>query len=177
MLHDAFSPAQIVGYVAFILGVGSFLQKNDRRFKIFMTGECIAYVIHFSLLGNPTAVASSLVSTTRSVLSIYTQSIWIAVGVVIVNIALGIGLVEHWWNWFPLVASCIGTIALFLFRGIQMRILMLFGTMLWIANNIISGSIGGTALEVVIFFVNCHTIWRMRRDAQNRHAKPVLEDV
>lgn len=175
MLQTAFSPAQLFGYVAFILGVGSFLQKNDRRFKIFMTGECVAYVLHFWLLGNPTAIASSLMSTARSLLSLYTRSIWVAVGVVVANLALGLSLVEHWWNWFPLLASCIGTLALFLLSGIRMRIAMLFGTLLWIANNLISGSIGGSALEIVIFAVNCHTIWRMRREARKHRGARALE--
>lgn len=166
MFSDAFSPAQLFGYLAFILGVGSFLQKNDRHFKLYMFGECIAYVLHFWLLGNPTAMASSTLSAIRSALSLYTRALWVAIAVVLANLALGFGLVEHWWNWFPLLASCIGTLALFLLHGIRMRIVMLLGTALWVANNILSGSIGGTALELVILAVNSHTIWRMRRDAR-----------
>jgi hypothetical protein len=163
MFSDAFSIPQLFGYVAFVLGVSSFLQKNDRRFKLFMTGECIAYVVHFWLLGNPTAVASSAVSTTRSALSLYTRSVWVAVAVVAVNLWLGWGLAKAWWNWFPILASCVGTLSLFLLQGIRMRLVMLLGTALWIANNVMSGSIGGSALEAVIFVVNSHTIWRMSR--------------
>ena len=70
MLSDAFSAAQIVGYAAFALGVGSFLQKNDRHFKLYMAGECLAYALHFFMLGNPTAMASSLVSLRASIPSI-----------------------------------------------------------------------------------------------------------
>lgn len=175
MSSSAFSLAQIFGYVAFVLGVGSFLQKSDRRFKFFMTGECVAYVLHFWLLGNPTAMASSLVSTTRSVLSLYTRSLWVALAVVATNLLLGFGLVKVWWNWLPLLASCIGTLALFLLSGIRMRVMMLAGTLLWIANNILSGSLGGTALELVVFAVNSHTIWRMRREAHGRAAHPLGE--
>jgi hypothetical protein len=47
-----------------------------------------------------------------------------------------------------------------------MRLLMLCGTFLWIANNLIAGSIGGTALEAVIAVVNMTTIWRMAREAR-----------
>jgi hypothetical protein len=36
MTIDWFSPAQCVGYVAFVLGVTAFLQKDDRRFKQYM---------------------------------------------------------------------------------------------------------------------------------------------
>jgi len=40
---------------------------------------------------------------------------------------------------------------------------MMCGTALWIANNLIVGSIGGTALEVVIAVINLATITRMLR--------------
>jgi hypothetical protein len=166
MSLDWFAPAQCVGYIAFVLGVASFTQKDDRRFKLFMAGECLAYIVHFALLGNPTAVASSTMSLLRSVLALYTRSLWVAGGVVAMNVALGLALATRMTDWLPLGASCIGTLALFLLRGIPMRLAMLCGTCLWIANNVIAGSIGGTALELVIAVVNATTIWRMARAAR-----------
>lgn len=165
MLIDWLSPAQCFGYLAFVLGVGSFLQTDDRRFKLWMVGECLAYVVHFSLLGNPTAVASSLVSVARSALALRTKSVWVALAVVVVNMGLGLALVKQPSDWLPLVASCLGTLALFLLQGIPMRLVMLCGTGMWIANNVIVGSIGGTALEVTIAVVNLVTIVRMARRA------------
>jgi hypothetical protein len=163
---DWFSPAQLFGYVAFVLGVGCFLQIDDRRFKWFMTGECLAYVVHFALLGNPTAVASSLISMARSLLSLRTRSKWVAVVVVAANVGFGLAIATKPSDWLPLTASCLGTIALFTLQGIPMRLLMLCGTGLWIANNLIAGSIGGTALEVVVAAVNLVTIARMAREAR-----------
>jgi hypothetical protein len=164
MTIDWFSPAQCVGYVAFVLGVGSFLQRDDRRFKLFMAGECLAYVVHFALLGNPTAVASSSMSLLRSLLALRTRSKWVALAVVAINLALGLSLATRPSDWFPLAASCLGTLAVFLLQGIPMRLVMLCGTVLWIANNVIAGSIGGTALESVIAVVNLMTIRRMARE-------------
>jgi hypothetical protein len=163
MTIDWFSPAQCVGYVAFVLGVGCFMQSDDRRFKLFMAGECLAYIVHFSLLGNPTAVASTSVSLLRSVLALRTRSPWVVALVVALNVGLGLAFVRQPSDWLPLTASCLGTLALFLLQGIPMRLLMLCGTLLWVANNIIAGSIGGTALEVVIACVNVVTILRLRR--------------
>lgn len=154
--------AQLFGYAAFVLGVTSFLQKSDIRFKLYMSAECVAYLVHFTLLGNPAAGASSLVSMTRSLVSIYSKSLWIALAFVAINIALGFKLATVWWNWIPLIASCVGTLALFLLDGIKMRMVMLVGTSLWIVNNVLSGSIGGTALEVVIAITNLYTIYKMR---------------
>ena len=160
---DWLSPAQCFGYLAFVLGVASFLQTNDRRFKLFMTGECVAYVVHFVLLDVPAAAASSLVSVARSAASLYTKSAWLAWGFVALNLLLGWKLATHWWTWLPLIASCLGTLALFLLEGIAMRLVMLVGTLLWLTNNIYSGSIGGTALEAVIALTNGFTIFRMWR--------------
>jgi hypothetical protein len=162
---DWFSPAQLFGYAAFVLGVGCFLQTDDRRFRWYMAGECLAYVVHFALLGNPTAMASSLISLTRSLISLRTRSKWVAVAVVAANVGFGLVIAEKPSDWLPLTASCLGTIALFMLQGIPMRLLMLCGTGLWIANNLIVGSIGGTALEIVIAAINLTTIARMAREA------------
>lgn len=166
MTVDWFSPAQCVGYLAFVLGVGSFMQQDDRRFKLLMAAECLAYIIHFALLGRPTAVASSTMSLLRSVLSLFTRSKWVAFVVIAANLGLGLAFATRASDWLPLGASCIGTLALFLMEGVRMRIAMLCGTVLWIVNNVIAGSVGGTALEVVIAAVNLMTIRRMLRDAR-----------
>lgn len=167
---DWFSPAQCFGYVAFVLGVACFLQTDDRRFKWLMTGECLAYIAHFALLGNPTAVASSSLSMLRSLLSLYTRSGWVAVAIVAANLGFGLAIAEQPRDWLPLAASCLGTLALFTLQGVPMRLLMLCGTGLWIANNLLVGSIGGTALEVVIAGINMTTIARLLR--QRGRARP-----
>uniref|UniRef100_UPI00124F871F YgjV family protein n=1 Tax=Acinetobacter bereziniae TaxID=106648 RepID=UPI00124F871F len=134
--------------------------------KLFMAAECVAYIIHFALLGRPTAVASSTMSLLRSVLSLYTRSKWVALLVIVANLGLGLVFATRPSDWLPLGASCIGTLALFLMEGVRMRVAMLCGTGLWIVNNVIAGSVGGTALEVVIAAVNIVTIRRMLRDAR-----------
>jgi hypothetical protein len=36
-----FSPAQIVGYAALVLGVSAFLQKSDKRLKVLISCESL----------------------------------------------------------------------------------------------------------------------------------------
>jgi hypothetical protein len=161
---ELFSAAQWLGYIAFAFGVGCFLQKDDRRFKLFMALECLSYVLHFWLLAVPTAVASSLVSLARSLVAMRTHSPWAAAGFVALLLALGVWLYSGWVSLLPLAASCIGTLALFLLKGIAMRVVMLGGTLLWVVNNVLVGSVGGTMLEVVVATTNAFTIWRMWRE-------------
>jgi hypothetical protein len=86
--------------------------------------------------------------------------------VVAANVGFGLMVAERPSDWLPLGASCLGTLALFLLQGIPMRLLMFCGTGLWIANNLIVGSIGGTALELVVAAVNATTIWRLWRQGR-----------
>lgn len=162
MIAEVFSAAQCIGYLAFFFGIACFLQKNDRRFKILMAAECVAYAVHFALLGNMGAMSSSLVSTLRSLLALRTRSRWIVALVLCLNIGLGWALAREWYQWLPLIASCIGTLALFLMHGVPMRLVMLCGSLLWLVNNLLSGSIGGSGLEAVIIAVNLWTILAMR---------------
>jgi hypothetical protein len=158
-----FSPAQCVGYVAFVLGVSAFLQKNDRKLKTLNASESLAYAVHFTLLGNPSAAACSLLACIRSFLSLKTRSPFLAGIIIAINLGLGFWLAKSSAGWLPVIGACFATVAIFFMRGVRMRLLLLASTFLWLANNIISGSIGGTLLELTIATVNSVTILQILR--------------
>lgn len=158
---ELLSPAQCVGYGAFVLGVATFLQKTDRRLKIFNAGACLVYAVHFVMLGNFPASGSALVSSVRSFLALRTRAPWLAGTIIAVNVVIGATFARSGAGWIPVIASCSATLAIFYMEGIPMRLVLLGCTFLWLANNILSGSIGGTALETVLAIVNTITILRM----------------
>jgi hypothetical protein len=174
---DVFSPAQCVGYVAFVVGILAFLQKSDKRLKVLNASECLVYAVHFVLLGNLPASASSMVSGLRSLLALRTKSPMVALSMLVIGLALGVHLAKDILGWLPIIASSIATVAVFLMRGVPMRLFLLSSTLLWLANNIVSGSIGGTLLEATIAVVNVATILRLRRDARAADARGGAEDV
>lgn len=163
MIESWFSPAQLPGYAAFAFGIACFAQTDDRRFKLFMAAECAAYIVHFWLLAQPTAVASTTVSLLRSLASLKARRPAVGIFFIALSAALGFWLMQGWLTLLPIAASCIGSFALFFLDGLRMRALMLVGTLLWLANNLLVGSIGGTALEAVLAATNAHTIWRLSR--------------
>lgn len=163
MIESWFSPAQLLGYAAFVFGIACFAQTDDRRFKLFMAAECAAYIVHFWLLAQPTAVASTTVSLLRSLAAIKAKTPAVGVFFMLLSAALGFWLMQGWLSLLPIAASCIGTFALFFLQGLRMRALMLIGTLLWLLNNVLVGSIGGSALEAVLAVTNAHTIWRLSR--------------
>lgn len=161
-------PAQWLGFLAFAFGVACFLQHDDRRFKILMALECLSYALHFALLDKPTAVAGSLVGLARSLVALHTHSPWAAAGFVLLSLGLGAWWAAGWVSLLPIAASCLGTTALFLLRGLQMRLVMLAGTLLWVLHNLWVGSIGGTLLELTVAGANLLTISRLWRRPPQR---------
>ncbi|HWQ53519.1 MAG TPA: YgjV family protein [Bryobacteraceae bacterium] len=160
---ELLSPAQCVGYLAFFLGVGTFLQKSDRSLKVFNAGACLVYAVHFVMLGNLPASGSALVSSVRSFLALRTRAPWLAGTIIAINLVVGVTFAKSGAGWLPVIASCSATIAIFYMQGIPMRLVLLGCTFLWLINNILSGSIGGTLLETVLAIVNTTTIFRMVR--------------
>jgi hypothetical protein len=156
-----FSLTQCLGYVAFITGVAAFLQKDDRRLKLLIAAECVAYTVHFGMLGNVTASLSASITCFRSLLSLKTRSRLAAVLIIGVNLALGVAWAGTVTAWFPIISSCLGTLAFFMLEGISMRLVLLVCTLLWLANNILCGSIGGTLLETTIAIANISTLIRL----------------
>jgi hypothetical protein len=93
----------------------------------------------------------------------------------IISLCLGGFLAKNALGWLPIIASCIATMAVFYMQGVLMRVCLLTSTVLWLVNNVVSGSIGGTCLEVIVAVVNISTIIRMQRDA--RMALAVIADA
>ncbi|HTQ05358.1 MAG TPA: YgjV family protein [Polyangiaceae bacterium] len=161
-----FSLPQLVGYVAFLLGVVSFLQRNDRRLRGMIGVQAFTYAVHFFLLGSTVAAVASLITSTRAWLSLVTRSRVVAVVILAVNLAFGLLTAKNAAGWLPVVATSAGTIAFFWFSGLAMRAILLLSTACWLTNNLLVGSIGGTMLELFIGAVNtttCYRIWRAAR--------------
>ncbi|MFZ7282350.1 YgjV family protein [Avibacterium avium] len=163
MFNDIINIPQLLGILAFILGVICFYQKNDKKLKIVMLIQNITYMSHFILLGANVAALSSLLSTLRTATSIYVSSKYIAFFFVLLGIIFGYVIADSVWQVFPIIASTIGTISLFLLKGIPMRLFMLIGSACWLTNNILVGSLGGVLLESTVMVVNTITIIRLMR--------------
>lgn len=160
---DYSSPAQLVGYLAFILGVVAFAQRIDWKLKTLIAVECLAYTGHFALLGNGAAASSAALSAVRMFVSLKTRSPYLAVLFLVANIGFGVWLAHSWTAAFSIAAGCLGTVAAFFCTGLRLRGLLFIATLCWLTNNILSGSIGGTLLESIIAVVNGSTMWRLWR--------------
>jgi len=164
MTSDLFSTAQMFGHAALLVSLVTFSRKRDTQFKGWLVGQNLLYAIHFFLMGNLAAMVGSTLSSTRTLLSLYTRSLVVIAILLTANVLLGFWVVKAAWNVIPLTATAIATVAMFRLHGLQLRCVMLLCTILWLINNVLTGSIGGTAMESMIAVMSCITIFRLRRE-------------
>ena len=167
---DPTSPAQLMGYLALILGVTAIAQKSDQRLKAMIALQAAAYCIHFFMLGNLGGASSTGITCVRSVIALYTRKVWIAHILCLIYVTAGIQFAEGYAGWLPIAANIIGTYAFFLLRGVAMRLLILTANVMMLTTAVLSGSIGGMILESIIIVVNITTITRLVREQKRAMA-------
>lgn len=172
MLDQQFA-AQALGFFSFVLGIYAFYQKDDRKLKIIMVIFNLNHLIHFILLGSIVSALSTLLSAIRTTTAIYISSVRVAAVFIIIGLSSAFYLADSIWDLWSMLGMSIGTYAVFVLKGIQMRIAFLLGAICWLINNILVGSIGGVLLEATLISVNIITIIRLLRD--QHQADKILE--
>lgn len=156
--------AQALGFLSFVLGIYAFYQKDDRKLKIIMVIFNLNHLIHFILLGAVVSALSTLLSAIRTVTAIYVSSVRVAAVFILIGLSSAVYLGDSLYELWSILGMSIGTYAVFVLKGIPMRIAFLLGAICWLINNIIVGSIGGILLEATLISVNIITIIRLLRE-------------
>ena len=155
---------QIISLVGLALCIAGFSSKRDDRLLVLLIGANIAFAIHFVLFSSWTAAALTLLIIVRIALARAFYGSWTAMTIMLVLSAIAAALT---WQGpidiFPVIAAVLGTVGMFILRGIPMRIVLAGAALAWTLNNILIGSIGGTLTEGIIFVTNLITIGRLIR--------------
>ena len=140
--------AQIVGFLAAIVGFWAVSQPCEKRIKQLLLVHTALYGFHFWLLGLYPAVVANVIAFARIWISIRSRSwLWVAI-LCTVSLVAGISA-----NSFllpailPLAASFVLTVTLFRLTGSAFRIGLMAGSVLWLIHNIWAASYGGIVLE------------------------------
>lgn len=167
-LEHPLSFVQIIGYVAMILGIIAFSQKNDVRLKILMVCMTIALIAHFVLLETYVAAVSSFLAGSRAGLSlvpfVMRRRHFFTVIFVLLACVMSYYTYTGWLDIFPFVTATLGTFVFFYLYGIRMRYGFVFIGGLWLIHNILAQSYGPAVMEAFILTANIITIIRLHLD-------------
>jgi hypothetical protein len=155
--------AQAVGLLAFLIGITSFFNRDDRRFKLQLSGYSFVIAIHYFLMGASAAGCSALLSGSRNLVSMRTRSLWIMWIFIGLTLTIGLSRFQHWVELLPIMGTSASTWALFRTRGLTTRCVLWCSTACWVTHNIWLGSMGGALVEGSFLLMNAYTIFRFYR--------------
>ncbi|MDT8893857.1 YgjV family protein [Halomonas sp. I1] len=168
-MHEGYNlvAGQFFGLVSLVLCVLAFSSKQDDRLLMLLLSANVAFALQFMVLGSWTASALSLLVIARIA---FARRYPNSKAVMAVILALsGVASVLTWQNWADLpaiVAMVLGTVSMFLLRGIPMRVFLGLAALAWMLSHILVGSVGGTLAEAMVLLTNAITIYRLYRTKQ-----------
>lgn len=74
---SAYWLAQGVGVIAFLIGITTFINRDERKFKIQLSVYSAVIGVHFFLMGAFPAGSSAMLNTVRTLITLRTRSLWV----------------------------------------------------------------------------------------------------
>ncbi|NBD00200.1 YgjV family protein [Atlantibacter hermannii] len=158
--------AQGVGVLAFVIGITTFINRDEKRFKLQLSLYSFIIGCHFFLMGAAPAGMSAVLNAFRTVISLRTRSLWVMSVFIVLTLFLGLARLHHPMELLPIVGTVASTWALFRCKGLTVRCVMWCSTACWVSHNIWLGSIGGSLIEgsfLVMNGLNIIRFWRMQK--------------
>ncbi|WP_114418379.1 YgjV family protein [Marinospirillum perlucidum] len=153
---------QVAGLVALGFCLAGFASKQDDRLLVLLVSANIAFALQFVCFQSWTAAALTLLVIIRILLARRYPGNKRLMGLLLA--ANGLAAILTWQNWIdllPLMAATLGTLGMFLLRGIPLRLVLGLAAFCWLLNNLLIGSFGGSLAEGLIMVTNAFTIRRL----------------
>ncbi|MRS89836.1 YgjV family protein [Enterobacteriaceae bacterium RIT714] len=158
--------AQGVGVIAFLVGITTFINRDERKFKKQLSAYSAIIGLHFFLMGAFPAGSSAMLNAVRTLITLRTRSLWVMTLFIVLTAGLGLAKFHHPVELLPVAGTLVSTWALFRCKGLTMRCVLWCSTGCWVIHNFWLGSIGGTLIEgsfLIMNGLNIVRFWRMQR--------------
>ncbi len=143
-------------------------QQNDNKKMLFYQLLCsLIFTLHFIILGAVTGAAMNLLSVARSMVFFYRyRSSWANHRVwpfvfVIIYIVSGLLTFHNIYSIFPIVATVLYTIGLYVKTPKHSRLVILAASPCWMIYNVATMSIAGIITEAFVLFSLITSIVRL----------------
>jgi hypothetical protein len=96
--------AQGVGVIAFLIGITTFINRDERRFRLQLAVYSAVIGVHFFLMGAAPAGMSAGLNALRTVISLRTRSLWVMTVFILLTLILGLASCSMLWSCCRLLA-------------------------------------------------------------------------
>ncbi len=153
--------AQVVGLAAFAVNLYACLHTEERQFKRVIIAGCLLWAVHNSMLGADMAATLSVITAFRTLLSLNAANRKHAGPLLFLYLVLALGDKQSAYDWLPVCATFVGTVALFYLQGVALRIVHCLGAPLWIVHDLHYGSLAGVLSQTTMLLLTAFTVARM----------------
>lgn len=106
-----------VGVIAFLIGITTFINRDERRFRLQLAVYSAIIGVHFFLMGAGPAGMSAGLNALRTVISLRTRSLWVMTVFILLTLILGLGKLQHAMELLPIIGTVASTGAVSLQRA------------------------------------------------------------
>lgn len=128
--------AQGVGVIAFLIGITTFINRDERRFKKQLSVYNAIIGVHFFLMGAWPAGSSAMLNCVRTLITLRTRSLWVMALFIVLTGGLGIAKFHHPMELLPVIGTIVSTWALFRCTGLTTRCVIWCSTCCWVIHNL-----------------------------------------
>ncbi|TPW30753.1 YgjV family protein [Pararhizobium mangrovi] len=153
---------QCVGLVALVLCLAAFASRSDERLLAVLILANVAFTLQYVLFGAWVGAGISALVILRIVFARrFKGSVAAMAGIIAANVAIAAFAWRGPGDLLPLGAGISGAVAMFMARGITMRVMLIVATLCWIGTNALVGSLGAMMADIAILATNLVTIVRL----------------
>lgn len=106
-----------VGVIAFLIGITTFINRDERRFRLQLAVYSAIIGVHFFLMGAGPAGMSAGLNALRTVISLRTRSLWVMTVFILLTLILGTGKLQHAMELLPIIGTVASTGRCFAAKG------------------------------------------------------------
>lgn len=158
---------QAIWFIALFFVFLAFKETDDRKLIIYLAIGSWIWGLHFWLIGLFAASAINVFDVFKNLiwLKYKKNNYWVSF-FIISYIIIWVLTYTYTWSYvsyLPTVASIIWAIAVFLFRWIALRVLLLSTLLIWFTYNIIGLSYAGMASDIALVFASLYGIYKLKK--------------
>lgn len=164
---------QSIGFIAFILWMIAFLNKNDYKTKFIHWISLIFLVIHYFIIWLYTWLICDLIGWFRNFSSIkYKWNNKIFILFITIYIISWFLSYDNIFSTLPIISWILATIWFFYLEWVKMRLVLLITPILWLFYDYFWHSIGWTFID--LFFILAHSITIIRLLIDKKYNKILI---
>ena len=146
--------AQVVGLFGIVLSLLSFQLKERKYIMLFQMTASLMFSAQLFMVGAITGGCLDMISFVRTLIFANNSKKWASsplwlVGFICVMIATGIMTWENGWSILPILGSILSTVALWMKKERNIRLVSLMVGPCWMVYNAVKGAYTGALSEVI----------------------------